>query len=341
MYQFPLIRHINEVLPYVVSNPHFVVIEREYGRIIDYVISDDTTFEDPEDHFLSSDDIQGRLIRRECRGLIFDNDGNIISRALHKFHNIGEKKYSQLENLNFSKPFRVGEKLDGSMIRPFMANGYIRWGTRKGITDVSMQAEEFVAEHVNYQEFASYFLSIGYTPIFEWCSRKQRIVIDHASDRLVLLAIRNQETGVYYPYLEMAVHAAEFRVEYLKWDLVTDPKDLISKIKDDTDREGIVIQFTDSGLFVKMKTDWYVLLHRTKDQLGREKDGIKLILMDGIDDLLPILLHDDKEALIAFQIAFNKEIARKANRICIGVHTNMVKYPTKRDAIAFILLSSI
>jgi hypothetical protein len=35
------------------------------------------------------------------------------------------------------------------------------------------------------------------TPIFEWCSRNQRIVVDYPEDMLVLTAVRDNIEGVY------------------------------------------------------------------------------------------------------------------------------------------------
>jgi len=48
-----------------------------------------------------------------------------------------------------------------------------------------------------YQQFAKWCIENRLTPIFEWCSRKQRIVIDYPEDKLVLLAVRENMSGKY------------------------------------------------------------------------------------------------------------------------------------------------
>jgi hypothetical protein len=71
--------------------------------------------------------------------------------------------------------------------------------SKMGITDVALQAEEFVGANPKYLDFASWCISNQLTPLFEWCSRKQKIVIDYPEDKLVLLAVRNNITGEYLP----------------------------------------------------------------------------------------------------------------------------------------------
>jgi len=66
-----------------------------------------------------------------------------------------------------------------------------------GITEVSMQAEEFVAKNAKYLDFAKWCIEQEITPIFEWCSLKQRIVIAYPEDKLILLAVRCNFTGEY------------------------------------------------------------------------------------------------------------------------------------------------
>jgi hypothetical protein len=58
-----------------------------------------------------------------------------------------------------------------------------------------------------------------------------------------------------------------------------------------SDTEGFVIRF-DDGHMAKMKCDWYCLLHKTLEHLYFEKDVLRLILEDKIDDVKAILPND-------------------------------------------------
>ena len=205
-FEFPIINHINDVLPAIEGRSEFIVAERDGYKVVNYVVSMTDTFPNimlcenkhsgklgpafyPEDHHA--------IIRRECRGIIFDTDGNILARRLHKFFNINEREETQIDNVDFSRPHVILEKLDGSMITPIKIGDNIRWGTKMGLTDVAKPVEEFVKKTPKYEDFVRHIISLDKTAIFEWCSRSQRIVIDYPVDRLVLTAIRNNVTGEY------------------------------------------------------------------------------------------------------------------------------------------------
>ena len=94
----------------------FVVKDCGSYSIVNYTVAFADTF--PEivcDH---------DAILRELRGAVFDNTtGECISRRYHKFFNVGEREETLPENLDFSKPHVVLEKLDGSMVAPFIVPG--------------------------------------------------------------------------------------------------------------------------------------------------------------------------------------------------------------------------
>lgn len=191
-YQFPRIQHLNDVLPAIEGLDEFIVATREWGTVVNYMVSMADTFPDVNNEM--------DAIRRECRGLLFYPDGRIMSRRLHKFFNVNERDETAAHKIDLGKPHVILEKLDGSMITPVYTEAGIRWGTKMGITQVSLQAEVFVAENPQYQELALWCQENGLTPIFEWVSRKQRIVIDYPEDDLILIAVRDNVTGEYLPY---------------------------------------------------------------------------------------------------------------------------------------------
>jgi RNA ligase len=143
-YNFPIIESINDVLPHIAGRPEFIVAKKDGYQVVNYVMSNSETFNGatPEQS----------AILRECRGLVFGEDGKVLSRRYHKFFNHGERGDQEPD---FCKPHVILEKLDGSMISPIWINGEgFRWTTKMGITDVAMQAEVFVANHPDYTELA-------------------------------------------------------------------------------------------------------------------------------------------------------------------------------------------
>ncbi len=92
-YNFPMIRHISDVLPHIEGREEFIVAEREGYTVVNYVVAMADTFNmypAGYDGSLSTYDLGGAM-RRECRGLIFGDDGHLMSRPFHKFFNINER----------------------------------------------------------------------------------------------------------------------------------------------------------------------------------------------------------------------------------------------------------
>jgi RNA ligase len=84
-YDFPEIKTIQDVLPHIEGRTEFRVMEKDWYSVVNYMVSLEETFQ------WDSDDPVGSAVRRECRGLIFNREGELVSRPYHKFFNVGEK----------------------------------------------------------------------------------------------------------------------------------------------------------------------------------------------------------------------------------------------------------
>jgi RNA ligase len=300
-YDFPHITHINDVLPHISGKEEFRVMEKDWYVVINYAVAFEDTFQ------WDANDPVGSAVRRECRGLIFDTEtGNLISRPYHKFFNAGEKEETQINKINLYEPHVVLEKLDGSMIRPIPTPEGFRLGTKAGITDVAMNAEVFIADKPHYARFIHKCLSINVTPIFEWVSRKNRIVVDYPTDNLILTGMRYNNTGNYVDYQVMKDYATSWSIPVVKAVdglAVQNIELFVQQVREWDDGEGVVLRF-DTGRMVKVKADDYVLRHKSKDAINQEKNVLQTILDDSVDDLVPLLTPEDAQRVEAFQIAF-------------------------------------
>ena len=313
-YEFPIISNIDDVLPYIKDAPEFIVVEKDGYTVINYVVMSEDTF--PTVEYVPTR--HAAMVRRECRGLIFSKDGKLINRRFHKFFNVNERDETRMEAIDWSKPHRILEKLDGSMVSPCYVGGHVRWMTKMGITDTSMEAELFVAKNPKYSEFAENILKQGFTPIFEWCSNKNRIVLDYPEDNLVLTAIRHNESGQYVPHhinkgngwVIPAVKAYSY-----------DSKNILEIIRQQEDTEGVVVRF-DDGHMVKVKSEWYVRIHKIKALLGNERDVVAMILNNQVDDIIPVLPKEDIEKIKVFEISLMKRMQVNANTLSILVQSN-------------------
>lgn len=283
---FPKINHILDVLPHVIGRKDFVVVKKDCYTVIDYVFTDKDTFDHP--------------IRRECRGLKFGPDDALLSRPLHKFANYGE--WPETTNIDWTLPHRIYDKLDGSMIHPAIVNHKLVFMTRMGVTEVAEQAFRYATtqDNINYIGFAVQCLREGFTPIFEWTSPNNRIVVPYKEEALTLLALRNNFSGEYQNIHNNAT-VRQYGIPTVKqWK--TDfgsPQcvdDFIGQVRDLKDEEGVVVQF-ENGLFVKIKADEYVKFHRAKDSLATEKRVLTLVLEGKTDDLMPLLSPADQVEL--------------------------------------------
>ena len=297
-YEFPTITHLDQVRPAIEGRDEFIIAERDWGYVVNYMVSMSDTFPPVE--------TEHDAIRRECRGMLFYKDGTVMSRRLHKFFNVNERDETQFHAIDWECSHVILEKLDGSMITPLFTDAGIRWGTKMGITEVSMQAEKFVACHPQYEQFARMVMvNLGFTPIFEWCSRKQRIVVDYPEDRLVLIAARNTISGKYFSLRWLQEYGEMYDIEVVKTyeGSAQSMAHLMDETRDAEGIEGWIIRF-DDGHMVKCKGEWYLRIHKTKDNLLHEKNIIALLVEEKMDDAKAFMLDDDRKRVEEFETDF-------------------------------------
>jgi RNA ligase len=290
---------LKQALEAIKNKPEFSVKEREFGTVIDYMVSMKDTFvgSTPEE----------TLILQNLRGTCFNDNGDIIRLAYHKFHNLNENEEYHESKFDFSEPHTIQEKLDGSMIAPIPNFGRMNagweFGTRAGHTDVSAKAHDLMRTWQNeqperyeaYQKFIDGVMRCNMTPIFEFCSRAQRIVIDYPEPKLVLTGVRCNVSGRYIQDLRR--YAVSPLIDVVRKQIgYTELKELAKEVGEMLDQEGVVVKFED-GRFVKIKAADYVLKHRALDGLKFEKHVLKLILLNEVDDVLPLVTPEVRKRL--------------------------------------------
>lgn len=332
-YDFPIIKTIDDVIYDIHGYDEIRIIEKDDYTVINYAVAFEDTFEwDEDDKFSSS-------IRRECRGLIFDSKGKLISRPYHKFFNLGEKEDTQINQINLHEPHVILEKLDGSMVRPIPTLEGFRLATKAGITDVSMNAEEFISDKQQYSKFIFNCFKSNVTPIFEWVSRKNRIVVDYSEDNLILTAIRNTIIGNYFSYWNIRELAKYYGIPIVNAIDGFSTKNIdscVNQIRQWDDGEGVVIRFN-TGHMVKIKTDDYVLRHKSKEAIHQEKNVIQTVLEDAVDDLVPLLSLSDADRIRRFQRSFWMAVDDLAGEMADLYNVGNIMYPDKKDfAVEFV-----
>lgn len=244
------------------------------------------------------------------------------------------KKYDlQTSSQNF---FANRVLVHNSMLTAIVIDDKVIWGTKRGPTDVSKPVDEFAAKNGYYNDFVYDLHKSGMTAIFEWCSPIQRIVIDYPVSQLILTAVRKNVTGEYIPYADLFALAEPYGIPVVdNYGQVTNLKDFIHETRNLVGAEGYVVRFND-GHMIKVKGDWYVNLHRTIDLLRQEKDVIKLVLSNQIDDAKGCLPERYSIALDAYTCDLYSAMNAVATHVYEIAGSVRGKYASRREMAEYV-----
>ena len=230
----------------------------------------------------------------------------IIARPFHKFFNLGEKQ--QIGEIDWSLPHQVFDKLDGSMVHPAMLGGEMVMMTRMGVTEQSRKAATHAG--AGALELSRHLVDSGITPIFEFTSPDNRIVVAYDRPALTLLAAREMISGAYLSSAELARLAAQFDVPLVRsLGSLSDVKSFVAKARGEEGIEGYVIAF-ETGHRVKLKTEGYVLRHKALAGLQYEKNVLAWVATDAVDDVVPILSPELAAAVLAYRDQVNSSAVK-------------------------------
>lgn len=232
-------------------------------------------------------------ITMNCRGLILDDQYNIIARPWRKFFNLGQVDLP----IQFDTPVEVMDKADGSL--------GILYPTPEGFDIATRGSFESEQAHTasaiwwgNYHEYyndsAEREVLQDYTILFEIIYPSNRIVLDYGGmTDLVLLGSVGKSTGFYY--------GPKVTANMIAWPgpvVEVMPFNTLSEALGKTDRpnaEGYVIR--SHNFMVKIKQPDYLELHKLVtnatpktvwEQLraGKSKEQIVSVFPDEFHDYI-------------------------------------------------------
>jgi RNA ligase len=173
-------------------------------------------------------------ITLQCRGLVTDNEGNVIAYPFKKFFNIEENKHRPTEN------FEVYEKMDGSLGILFFYEGKWIVATRGSFTSPqSVKAREMLDTKYNLESIPK-----SYATLLEIIYPDNRIVVDYGDEeKLVVLGMTNRFNGKELDYESVVNMHSESGIPVVKrYDGIRDYSDLKSKVEQNA--EGFVVKFS-------------------------------------------------------------------------------------------------
>ena len=335
--RFPILRTIDDVLPAIEGRNEFIVANRGEFTVIDYVYNLPDSFGCLATA-ATDEERRTALIRRELRGIKFrTSDGSILARGWHKFFNLNEKPETQAGAVDWSVPCLALDKLDGSAIQAARLDAGLVFMTMMGVTDIARQAMAFGlgSGAIAYGEFCEDAIDAGFTPLFEWCSRRSKIVVDYPEDQLVLTGLRHLETGRYVQHDDLVRVAGAYGVPVVRaWGgSLEDLAAFVEHTRSLLNFEGYIVAFED-GNRLKLKADDYVLRHKAKDKLLLEKDVVGIIAQGKDDDIVATLPVEDADALRAFSCALRSGLAETAAALEARARSGMAQVGGDRKRFA-------
>lgn len=314
---YPYIETIDDVMD-VINPDLFYIADKGDYKIINYMVNCAAAF--PTIFSKTT----------ELRGITFDSSGKIIRRTMQKFFNINEKDDTSFANIDLSKPHVVMEKLDGTMIAPFIIDTQVIWGTKLGDTDQAKDVLNFVLNKSNYNNFVHTLNDCGYTAIFEYTSPNNRIVLDYATEALTLLAIRKIKSGEYLSIERQQEYAKWFNIPHVTVYSDKLSLDFVEKIQKRTHGEGVVVRFHD-GVMIKIKCEDYVRLHKIKSEFNSERNVVNLIISEKIDDLKALLPKSDVAKISKFEEIISEKIVNITHDVDILVKAIIQNGMSRKD----------
>ena len=274
-------------------------------------------------------------IKREIRGITIVNNEYVFP-SIHKFFNI-EEPLSKYNWNNLPKEVYIVEKIDGSLIIPFIVDDKVYFKTKNGFDNVHIKTVEKIVTD-DFKEKIKELINQGYYPLFELVSPYLKIVIDYPETELYLIGVRyfdfnDKDFPIRYVNPEKLEEISKFlNIKTPEIQKITKGK--LQKLQNEIkNKEGWVV-YVDNEL-IKVKTFWYKNIHgemifkvdlkRIFQYILDEKiddiyDNINEQIKDNIEKIIDIIMNrmnKDIEDLEKVREEFNKldikEFVKKYN----------------------------
>jgi len=235
----------------------------------------------------------------ECRGVMYklgkyNTPEALLSLPFQKFFNRFENPMTMDLDFSNDNVYSIDTKADGSLISSYKIGDEI-YLKSKG----SVQSEQAIDSLLWLLEYNKplyddivYLEELGNTVIMEWTSPTNRIVLSYSEPSLIVLGVRSRIDGSYINKDELSgLNVTSLLESYTTSIEIDDTNKFIDSIPDMEHIEGYVVTLND-GMRVKVKTNWYILLHRSKDDINSPKKLMSCVINETTDDLKS-LFHDD------------------------------------------------
>lgn len=280
-----------------------------------------------------------------CRGLVTDDEGNVVARSFKKFFNWEENKHTPTED------FEVYKKEDGSLGILFNYNGEWILATRGSFTSdqaikgreilkkyrMTLLSDKDIYEAIGYQNIEDY------TILGELCYKENRIVVDYGDrEDFILLGMVNKNDGTELDYDKLLKVGEILDIPVVKkYDGIQDYSVLKGMVGDN--EEGFVIKFS-NGDRMKIKGEEYLRLHKIMTNLSTTAvwdvlsngDSMDSLLKDVPDEFYKKIKMYEKDLRYSFY-QISEYCGKLHDRFRYGKYGDVDPEPTKKEFAEFVI----
>jgi len=274
----------------------------------------------------------------DMRGVtfVFNKDGTLWNKffMLPKFFNLNQIEETQYLKVKDKKIKHISCKEDGSLVTFMMTPDEKLFSkTIRGFdNDQAVAAMNLLGAWEERMIWVKTLLRQGLTPLFEYVSWDNRIVLKYSKPQLRFIGVRDSYNGMFFP-------ASEMNQAYIPEGVYVIPKvdatldELIELSKTEENIEGWVVIFED-GTMIKIKTLWYFNIHGVRtESIFREDYIIKNYYEETLDDVLAQLDPNEDKDAFDFVNVVTHAIDKYSNHIdeCVEEMANQLNLNYNED----------
>ena len=248
------------------------------------------------------------------RSLITDKEGNVLSSGWPKFFNYEEKPdcYPNPKQYN---DWSICDKIDGSLLIADYVNGQFSMRTRGTVSYVTQEnAKDFEVLPQKYPKVVEFLKENSHLSLlFEIVTPNNVIVVRSQQIEFYFIGAINKNGMCVVSSPDLVnIWRAIGPISMPQFYNFLDTNDL-SKISENIKywkgKEGIVISYNNNQNRIKLKSDWYLFIHRVKSQFSSTKNLIDFYIEKGMpsyDDFYKII-ETEFDYEIAVQLKWEME----------------------------------
>jgi RNA ligase len=223
---------------------------------------------------------------KHLRSSLWNSDGELISAGFPKFTNLGENPEHFPVPTSLKNTTAVA-KVDGSLLIVSKYKGNVILRTR-GTTDATRLENGPELEIFKQTILPKLDPLFNNKPtwtgsvLFEWVSPKQKIVISYgdAPNWYLIGCVNHSDYSLVTQFrLDQVAKELELnRPETYSFNSINEIVDLVSKWEG---KEGVCLYSKDGQVIHKLKSDWYLIRHRLKDEFRNFERVLDFYLKEG------------------------------------------------------------